>query len=252
MRKTILGLWALLLLTGNLFAKADRSLVEEYMEISGATQTIESLSSQVVSGIKETSAIYGKKVDHKAINKMEKIFAPKESLKSVKEVLTDRFDNESLLEILKFYHSKIGQELTQANLDAIQNSTQSDMLRFVASLRENPPSKKRAETINRYIDALGSDKILEDLFFEMFDYLSQKSTKKERMSNKKRSQFMQMLQQSFEQQLFLSTMFIYQDISDEDIDKATDYLNSLEGKKEKSVVREAIRKMIKDGLKRAL
>ena len=251
MRRAVVGLSITLIITTNLFAKADKNLVEEYMEISGATQTIESLSTQVVNGVKETSAIYGKKVDQKAINKIEKIFAPKESIESVEKVLIDRFDNESLLAILKFYHSKIAQELTQANLEAMQNSTQSDMLRFVASLRENPPSKRRADTINRYIDALGSDKILEDLFFEMFDYLNHKSSKNKRMSNKKRSQFMQMLKHSFEQQLFLSTMFIYQDISDEDIDKATEYLNSDEGKKEKNIVREAIRKMIKDGLKRA-
>ena len=251
MKRVLINFSLLTLISTSLFAKADRELVKEYMDISGATQTIESLSSQIVSGVEQTSAIYGQKADPKEIEELEKIFAPHESVLSVEKSLINNFDNQNLTKILAFYHSKIGMKLTEANLDAIKNSTQSDMLRYIASLRENPPSKLRAKIINEYIDALGSDKILEDLFFEMFDFLNEKTPKDKRFPQNKRYQFIQMLQSSFEQQLFLSTMYIYKDISDEDIQKATSYLKSKEGSIEKKTVRKAINAMIKDGLKRA-
>jgi len=252
MKRIITSLSIVTIFATSSFAKADKSLVEEYMEVSGATQTIESLSTQVVNGIEQTSAIYGKKPDLKRIKILQKLFAPDESVSSVEDSLIKQFDNKTLKKIISFYHSRVGQELIDANLEALDPSTQSKMLRFLADLRENPPSKTRAKIVNNYIDALESSKLLEDLFFEMFDYLNQKAPKSKKIPHKKREQFMKMLGSSFEQQMFISTMFLYRDISDEDIKKATQYLNSQAGKKEKKIVREAIRKMIKDGLKRAL
>ncbi len=252
MKKSLLSTVLLLALNANLVAKADLELVKSYLDISGTAQTIESLSTQVTMGIEQTSAIYGKRADQKRIAKLQKIFAPQASLESVQKVMVKKFDNPTLKKIIKFYHTNSAEEITQANLDALAPDAQTQMLHYIADLRENPPSKERVKVINHFIDALDMDAVMNDLFFEMFDYLNTQAPKSQRLSLKKRDRFMKMLERSFEQQMFLNTLFVYRDVSNADLKKVTKYFQSKVGEKEKHVVREAMRTMLKEGFKRAL
>ena len=95
------------------------------------------------------------------------------------------------------------------------------------------------------------DVVVKDLFFEMFDYLNSQVDKSKRMSKAKINQFMGMLSSSFEKQMFLSSLYIYKDISSDELKKAISYYKSATGKVEKSVAKESMRKMLKDGFTRA-
>ncbi len=252
MKKGLLSFALLFSLHSTLMAKADPQLVKDYLDISGTAQTIESLSAQITMGIEQTSAIYGKRADQKRIAKLQKIFAPQASLESVQKVMIKKFDNSTLKKIINFYHTDSAEEITQANLDALSPDAQTQMLHYIADLRENPPSKARVKVINDFIDALDMDEVMNDLFFEMFDYLNTQAPKPKRLSLKKRDRFMRLLERSFEQQMFLNTLFVYRDVSNADLKKVTEYFRSKVGEKEKRVVREAMRTMLKEGFKRAL
>ncbi len=234
----------------SIFAKADIELVREYMDISGATQTISSLSTQITSGIKQTSAMYGKKPSKKRLELIKTLFAPNRSIKVVEDKMAMLFNDDELLEIINFYHSKVGKEIVDAELNSISPETQSDMLHYIADLRENPPSKKRAKLISKFIDVVDMSGVIKDLFFEMFDYLNREAPKSKRASMKQRSQFMERLNSSFDKQLYLSTLYMYRDISDNDLESAIQYFQSKSGIVEKKVNRTAIREMVKMGFKR--
>jgi hypothetical protein len=251
MKKLTLSVVVISTLATSLFAKADRTLVREYMQISGTTQTIESISDQVTAGIAQTSAVYGKKPDVKKIKQLQKIFDPDSSVESVENYMVKNFDNQSIKKIIKFYKTPTGRSLTDASIDALSPEKASLMIHYIADLRENPPTKQRAKIINEFIDALDMDVVVKDLFFEMFDYLNSQVDKSKRMSRAKINQFMGMLSNSFEKQMFLSSLYIYKDISSDELKKAIDYYKSATGKVEKSVAKESMRKMLKDGFTRA-
>ncbi len=251
MKKGLINIVLVTLISSTLFAKANKELVKEYMQISGTTQTIEDLSTQITVGVEQSSAIYGKKPDRKRLKILKKVFSPDESLSVVESYLSKHFDNKTLKNIIGFYKSPVGEDITQAALQAQSPNNQSELLRFVADLRENPPSKKRVATINSFIDTLEMDKVVEDMFFEMFDALNAHAPKEKKITSKKRDRFIELLNSEFEKQIFLSTLYTYQDISDDELYKAIKYFNSNSGEKEKKIVREAIRQMIKSGFKRA-
>jgi len=251
MKKLTLSIMVISSLSTSLFAKADRALVREYMELSGTTETIESINDQVTLGITQTSAIYGKKPDVKKIKTLQKIFDPYKSVSSVENYMVKSFDNQNIKKIIKFYKSPVGSSLTQASIDALNPNTASAMIHYVADLRDNPPSKQRVKVINEFITALDMDAVVKDLFFEMFDYLNSQVEKSKRMPREKINQFMSMLNNSFEKQMFLSSLYVYKDISDKDLKKAISYYKSQSGKVEKSVAKDSMRKMLKDGFKRA-
>ena len=252
MKKIVLSLSFISLLSINAFAKADINLVEEYMQISGTTQTIEKMSSNITNSLYQTSAIYGQKPDSKEINKLQKIFDPQKSFEIVEKSLAHDLKNSDLKKIIAFYKSDIGRELVDANLESLSPNSQSDLLRYFANLRENPPTKLRVQAINSLIEALDMQEMIEYMYSEIFNYLNSQAPKDRRLSKKKRDQLMDIMSNSLQKQLFLSSMFVYRNIDNQDIKKIAQYLKTPTGKKEKNAIQKAIIKMITSGFKRAL
>jgi len=252
MRKNILSIAVISILSVNAFAKADMSLVRDYMDISGTTQTIENMSSNITNTLYQTSAIYGKKPDQKKIQRLQKIFDPQKSINIVEKEISDELKNSDLKKMIAFYRSDAGKELVDATLDSLSPNAQSELLRFLADLRENPPTKLRVKAINSLIEALDMQEMIEYMYNEIFSYLNKNAPKERRLSKKKRDELMDMMSNSLQKQLFLSSLYVYRDINNDDLNKITEYLKSKTGTKEKKVIQKAVVKMITSGFKRAL
>jgi hypothetical protein len=251
MKKIGISILLLSSITSSLFAKADSDLVDRYMQLSGSAQTIASISEQITTGIVQTSAIYGNNVDKNKIEKIEKIFAPQESIETVRSYLIENFNDKELLTIISFYKSNIGKDIVEASLNSLSSDATAQMLHFMADLRDNPPSKKRIKVIKRFIDVLDMNKIVNDIYVQMFKYLNSQANKNKKLPKKKVEEFLSMMNQAFEKQMFISTLYIYKDISTSDLYKSMKYYKSKAGETEKNVVRKSMIKMLKEGFKRA-
>ncbi len=251
-KKLTLSLLATALLSSSLFAKADKALVDTYMEVSGATKTLESLSSQITGSMAQTSMMYGEKVDAKKVAFLEKVFSHDENIQQVRAYLTEHFNNSQLQKIIAFDKSQIGSEFVDAGVDAMQADLQAQMLRFMASLQENPPSQERINTIKKLNSTLQSDETMKVIFSELMNFFMQEEDTKGKVSQEQLSQMMAMMDQALEQQMFISSLFVYRNLSDKELQKVMDFYQSDAGKSEISVLRDALAKMLKDGFKRAM
>jgi len=112
MKKLGLSLLAVSLLSTGLFAKADKGLVEEYMNLSGTKITIESMGEQISTNMQQSSQMFGKSVDQKKIKFLKEAFNGDEGIDIVESYLEEHFDNTMLKSIITYYKSPLGKKIT--------------------------------------------------------------------------------------------------------------------------------------------
>ncbi len=251
-KKLGLSLLTVSLLTTGLFAKADKSLVDEYMNISGAKITIESMGEQITAGIQQSSMMYGERVDEDKMKFLQEAFNGDEGVEIVEAYLVENFDNKNIKNIISYYKSPLGQKVTQAGIDAMNPDVQAQMLRFMADLSTNPPSPERVSTIKTFVAELGLVESVEDMFVEMLLFLNEEATQNKKLSAEQMEQFMGMMGQAFEQQMFISSLYIYKDIENSELETVISFYKSDAGADELKIVREAMSQMLKAGFSRAL
>ena len=252
MKKLGLSLLAVSLLSTGLFAKADKVLVEEYMNLSGAKITIESMGEQISTNMQQTGQMYGKSVDQKKMRFIKEAFNGEEGIDIVESYLKEHFDNTTLKSIIAYYKSPLGKKVTQASLDVMSPTAQADMLRFMADLSTNPPSAKRVATIKSFIAQLDLSATAEDVLVEMMHFLNEQFPAQNKISNAQMDQLLAMAKGAINQQLFISSLYTYRDMENSELQKVIEFYQTDEGKEELTVVREALEEMLKSGFKRAL
>ncbi len=251
-KKIGLSFLTLSLLTTGLFAKADQALVEEYMNLSGAKITIESLGEQISANLKQSSMMFGTSIDSKKIEFIQEAFEPNESIDVVTTYLIENFDNDELKEIIAYYKTPLGAKITQAAIDAMDPDAQSKMLHFMANMSQNPPSQERIQTIKNFISELHLVETSNTVLKELLYFIAQEASGDKKISKAEVDQLLPMLSQQLEQQLFLSSIYTYRDISSADIKKVISFYHTQEGEDELEIVNAAIKKMLKKGFARAM
>lgn len=252
MKKLGLSLLAVSLLSSGLFAKADKALVDQYMDVSGAKITIESMAEQISAGIQQSSQMYGKSVDPKEIQFIKKAFNGDESIDIVESYLQKHFHDRALKSIIAYYQSPLGEKVTQAGIDATSPTAQADMLHFMADLSSNPPSAKRVAIIKSFIAELDLSAMAEDMLAEMMHFLNEEFKMSEKISDTQMNQLTSMMDGAIQQQVFISSLYTYRDIEESELQKVIDFYKTEAGKEELQVVQKAMSEMLKSGFKRAL
>ena len=240
------------LLSSTLFAKSDTSLVEEYMHVSGATIMIESMGEQVTSSMQQSKLMYGEEVDQSQLTFVKRAFNPYDDTALVARYLQEHFDNGQLKQIIAYYKTEIGKKVTQAGIDALSPNAQSELLAFMSTLQATPPTQKRIQTIKSVIDELQLTKTTEDLLGELMVYFNAKSATPNKLSAQNIMQFKLMMRQTLKQQLFVSTLFTYRDISNQELQKVINFYHTPAGKSEMKIFSDALLLMLKSGFTKAL
>jgi hypothetical protein len=242
----------LVLLSSSLYAKVDSSLVREYMEISGANITIESMAQQVTTGITQTSRMYGERVDQKKIDFLKTVFNADTGIQIVENYLIKHFDTENIEKILAYYKSPLGSKVTQAALDATRPTAQADMYRFLAHLQSNPPSQKRTTLIKNMIHELRMVENMENVYASLIAYLNIQTQENKKLTNAQISELEKAMHHAFSQQMFLSVLYMYKDISHETLEKVITFYQTPAGEEELRLFTNAMSEMLKEGFLQAL
>ncbi len=239
-------------LSSSLFAKADRALVEQYMNISGANESIQNLSSTTENMIKQKSLLSGKKVDKKSIAFLKEVFDGDRNIELVESYLMEHFDNQALKKIINFHKSDLGKRIDQASIDAMSSDATAQMLRFMANLQSNPPSQDRINMINRLIDELHMDENFSNMFDGLMNYLNKQAPKGRALKSSELSKIKAITMAEYRQQLFISSLYVYRDFSNDELNRVINFYKTDAGQKEIKVLQNAIVEMLKDGFSKAL
>ncbi len=245
-------LFITLVLTVSIFAKVSDDIVKKYMEISGTNQTIEELNNNIAYSINQKNRILGLKSDKKLLNLFGKAFNPDDSKELVLNYLKEQLKREKLQKIIRFYKSDIGKKIVASNLEATNSGAKAESLRFFASLETTPPSKKRIELIKEFVAVTKLEASVKDIFAETIYFLNYQAPQEKRIDENKLEQYISIIGDKLDQQIYLSALFTYRELSDQELKKVISFYKSGAGKRERDVMIDATKRMVRSGFAKAL
>lgn len=251
-KKFSLTLLSVSLLSSVLCAQVDKAKIDTYMDVSGTNIMIGSMSDQITAGISQTSMMYGESVDKEKVYFLQKLFDADNGEEIVTHYLSTHFSNKNLSKIIGYYNSPIGKKVTQAGIDAFSPSAQADMYHFMADLQTNSPAPERIAVIKLFIQELHMVENMENIYSSLIAYMNMQASNDKKLPDSKIAEIETMMHQAFEKQMFLSAMFIYRDISNEELKKVIQFYQTPAGEAERIIVTDAMSEMLKEGFLKAL
>jgi hypothetical protein len=239
------------LLTSSLLAKVDSSLVKEYMEVSGANISLESMSQKIKTGITQRDRVFGKESDKKLLKLFDEAFEPNESVEIVQNYLQNHLNAVVAKKAIEFYNSPVGRKLVEASNSLSNESVQAKSLHFFADLQNNPPSKERVRVINELIRTTKLDIVVKDVFGETIYFLNRIAPTNNRVDEERLGEFISIMSSKMDEQIFLSTLFTYRDLNNKELKEVIKFYKTKAGELERDIVIDATKRMVRKGFIRA-
>lgn len=234
------------LLLFSTFARSEitDSQIYQLMDKSGLTRAIESLPVQMQAVGQQIGLTAKDPADHQ---QFMKIFVGSvntdEMLQTISKYLANNISAEELNKVLTWLETDLANRVITAELQATEPDFQQNFLKYIADLQANPPSQERTAAIVNYVNSSAlveqSVKIIESVVINMFEALKSKQPDNKEMAAQLDSQLEQMKQTmrpALEQQLIMSSYFIYHNLSNAELNEYSDFYQQTIGKKYLSVV----------------
>lgn len=234
MKKSIAAVVLLSVLTVSLFAKAELKLVEEYLEVSGAKEIILALPQQIELGylqnIKDEKL---KEIDIKSS------FDPDQTMSYVREVLSDQFSDEVLKNIITYYRSDLGKKFTSNGLNAMRESDIKKRADFYKKIEKNPPSYRRINVMNAFVDRLELTPVAVHLIGELLGSINATLV----MSDDT-EKVMQNIAAQIKEHMFDASLYAYGDFTEKELKSVMEYFYTNAGRTEQAVLSGLFKQLI--------
>ncbi len=223
------------------FANAQVSDAQIYqlMDKSGTTRMIESLPLQM-QGMSQQMALTSK--DTAEHQKFSKILTSSMNTDAMLEQMFNyikaNVSPEEMQNILTWLESDLATRVVAAELQSAEPQFQQNLMTFIGQLQATPPTPERTQAIINYVE---SSEIVEQTLIivvgmakNMFAALKASKPDNAEFSATLDAQLVQMetmMRPAFEQQMILTSYYIYRDFSEADITKYSNFYQQDLGKK---------------------
>jgi len=245
--------WSFLsfLLSFQLFAleRASSDTIEQYMQASGITDTIDSLPSQLDSIVLQSQIT---SLDTEVDQNVVRILADAWDTVDVKTTIGDYIrDNASASEIqnlLNWRQGELAQKFVVAELAATNPNFTQDFLHYVADLQVAQPDKETRQAVRRVIIATNMVKHMVDISLQVSHVMTEvftdlQGTEKEEYLGDMQSEMKDMresLTQQMESQVVLTSFYLYRNISTDELNQYAAFFESELGKRETDIITESL------------
>ncbi|MBA6352954.1 hypothetical protein [Colwellia sp. BRX9-1] len=222
--------------------------IYQLMDKSGITQSIEGLPLQLQAMGQQMALTAKNPVEHE---KFMQVFVsslnPDVMLNKMTENIRKNVSLAELQPILKWLDSDLASRVVSAELQSTDPKFQQNLMLYMAELQSSPPSPDRTKVIIHYVE---SSEIVEQgmnlmmaMLENMFEALKITQPENVELATQLDAQLEQMavnIKPSMEQQMVLTSYFIYRDISNEDLNEYSNFYKQATGKKYLSLMVGAI------------
>ncbi|WP_206484056.1 hypothetical protein [Thalassotalea sp. G2M2-11] len=239
---------SLITFTSHAYNKVSDEQVYTLMDKSGITRSIQGLPMQM-NMIGQQMALTAK--DPAEHQKFMQIFTSSMDTDGmVQKMLVHIQNNVSASEmesILAWLDSDLATRIVKAELQSTEPEFQQNFMRFMADMQSNPPAQARTQAIIHYVEsskvAEQAMKMMKGMMKNMFMAIKASKPEDQELAANLDKQLEQMsasLQPVLKQQMILTSYFIYQNISNEDLANYSNFFMHDTGKKYLSVLVDAV------------
>lgn len=244
----------LLVHTSLVNAEVTDAQVYQLLDKSGATRSIESLPMQM-QGMGQQMALTAKDpAEHqKMMNLITSSIDTDVMLQKMLASIKANATSQDLNNIMGWLNSDLGNRFVQAELQAAEPEFQSNLMRFMADMQSKPPTQERTSAILNFIHSSKmidqTMSIVMDLIENMFAATKALNPEDKELATNLDAQVGQMeamIKPAIEQQMVITSHYIYKDMSLEELNKYSDFYQQPVGKKYLSLVFDASSKALND------
>jgi len=239
--KSIFGLFTLMaMITFNVHAKSQVSdaQVNELLQKSGSARALESLPMQM-SGISQQMLM--STGDQKAAEFMsgalDKTLDPSALISDLKSHIKNNVTAAQMNDILGWLNTDLAGKIVSAELQATDPQFQQLFLEYMAQLQSTPPSQERTQAVVAFVKNSQMVELTTNMMFSMmknmFDGFKSLNPEKPQLGDMLDAQLEQMktsMKPMIEQQIVMSSYFIYKDISEQELAEYGNFYQSPTGK----------------------
>jgi len=222
--------------------------IYQLMDKSGTTKIIEGLPLQMQAMGQQMALTNKDPVEHK---KFMQVFTsslnPDVMLRQMLEHIRKNVSPQELQHILTWLDSDLASRLIKAELQSADPKFQQNLMHYIADLQTTPPAPARTKVILNYVESSQvveqSLKMIMSMLNNMFAALKATQPENEELAATLDAQIEQMavsMKPVMEQQMILTSYFIYRDISEEDLTQYSNFYKQETGKKYLSLMVGAI------------
>ncbi|GLX82860.1 DUF2059 domain-containing protein [Thalassotalea eurytherma] len=213
-------------LTLSVYAEtADNSQIYQLLDRSGTTRAIEGLPIQMQALGQQLALTAKNPQEHQEFMTLfiDSLDTDR-MLQQMLENIGNNMSSEDIEGVLQWLHTDIGERIVNAELKSTEPEFQQNFMLFMAELQSSPPSDERKVAIMEFVEASGmvdqGMNLITGMVKNMFSVIKTKNSEDEELTKNLDDQLALMtksMRPAFEQQMVLSSYYLYQDISNEDL-----------------------------------
>lgn len=212
-------------------------LVEEVFTLSGMDTQIELIPDQVKYGFSQSSDQLPKELYEEILGIIDGAYNSSEIRKQVLADLIASYDKKKMTIVRDHLKTPLVKKLTELELSASDISQFDAMVQFIDSLEDNEPSNERMEIINRLDVAIDASEITTKMALlsqrVVMRAINSVMPKEQQLSDEQLGQFENDFWVSsrdpIKENVLMTLLFAYRDVSDEDLNTYLKILESEDG-----------------------
>ncbi|MBC3764995.1 hypothetical protein [Neptunicella marina] len=220
----------------------------QLMDKSGLTRAIESLPQQMQALSQQMALTEKNAGSQQAFSSLlQQSVNTDQMLQQIATYLKSQLNAEETVALLAWLSSEPTATVIDAELQSSDPQFQQNLMRYIADLQSNPPADARKQAIINFVQSTQmveqSVKMIMSIVDGMFDGVKATRANDPQVAatlDQQKAQMEPMLQGAMQQQMVLTSYYIYRDISDEDLAKYAQFYQTDLGKKYLSIMYGAI------------
>jgi hypothetical protein len=251
MKITLHVLW-ISLLSFQVFAlngKAPVENIEQYIELSGIEEMIDSMPIQIDAMInQQLLTAENPETVKEEMQVLNYAWDSVEIKTEIVEHIQKNSNNDEINELLEWRKSPLLVKITTAELDATSANFQNELLRYIADLQLTPPTTETMKAIRHLVVATDMVNIMVDMTIQVIKtmttaFMEAESKNADEIAselNKELDSMRAMITPQMEQQAILMSYYIYRNITNEELARYSSFYESDIGKRELTIISESL------------
>lgn len=222
------------------FAQDAGQTIDLFFEKSGISHSAMTLAGQISAGLdqqRQTRRCPRSLTPAQTEPIVQSVFAGESVISDLKDHFIQNYNETHIQHLLEWYNTDFGSKVTALENEATTPTMQQDIIKYVSTLQSTPPSDERLALLDEIDQTLNLSKFASEINLASFDAMTEvivANAKPEERSQMEtqlpaiRSQVERGLAQNMPDQIILTLLYTYRNLSDDELRQYTDFLSSPE------------------------
>jgi len=230
-------------------ADSPEEMLAKYIKLSGIENALTSLPEQLEAlSAQRLMTSKNPETDKKTTELLKQSFDAERAKSELSRFVSTNMNDSLLRDLLKWYESPLAQKIVDEEINSSGADKQANLLRYLASLQENPPPQERITLIQEVESTTQLSELTTNITIEvmkgMFKTINMSMPKESQVElasvDKDINDLRPMLKEEFRKQMILTSYYSYRNITNDELKEYIAFYKTAAGQKEVEITGSAL------------